>query len=1257
MKNKCRIIFFIMFFAASALAANSQTLHFHVDTLNIHDGYYFQRIALKSAKLPKIKILNTIYKEVNGTISSYTINPLTAKLSHALNLKLGIERTLPFLALGVPVYEKDSITGAIKQLIDFNIEITEEPLKKAEAKTTQTYAASSILASGTWFKIAVPASGLYKMDLNFFKSLGVSASSILPANIRVYGNGGQMLSEDNSVNRFDDLVENAIYVSNNNATNFGSNDYVLFYAKGPTQWVKDSSTQSFYHVNNNYSDSSYYFINFDLGAGKRIPDIYATATPNENISSFNDYAVHDLDLINPAKQGREWYGEQFGYNPGQSLSQVFNFNFGSTIDSLICRAQFADVSSSSNNTFSVMLNNNNLINFDFAANIADYPIYESSVLQNSAYNVNSSSVAVTVNYQPGNTNASGYLNFLELNVRRALTLTSQQLTFRDWNGVGPGKIASYQIQNANDSTFVWDITDYTNPQHLSGTNNAGTYYFVQDAGMLHEFVAFKSIALPAPFFSKQIANQNLHGIGTAKLIIVTHPLFLSAAKKLADFHSQKDNISCVVATTEQVYNEFSSGAQDVAAIRDFARMIYKHAGTDTTLLPKYMVLFGGASYDYKNRLPDNSNYVPTYESLESQYDIYSYCSDDFYGFLDDQENIQNANIFNVLDIGIGRMPARDSNGANDMINKIINYKSPASLGAWRLAATFVADNNDGAGYHMQQSDSIAGIVQTINQDLYNENKIFLDATPIISTAGGPRSPDANAAIDNQIFKGTFLINYNGHGNYTVWASERILTIADFNSWQNINKLPFTVTATCDFGQFDHPEFVSAGEQLVLKKDGGVIVALTTTQAVYASSNIYINRQFILSLFGQKKNGITFGDAYRAGKNITYQSSMAQGDLINFRKFALIGDPALIPDFPQYNITTDSVKQIDDAGNELRADTLGALGAYKIYGSVTDTNNLLLNSFNGSVNVTIFDKTRKVKAITDTSMSFRIQDNIIFRGTASVTNGHFSYTFVAPKDINYTFGSGKISTYADNGLTDASASDTSSIKIGGFSKYPVYSTKPPIVLPYIGDSLFVDGGITGANSSLYVILKDETGINVTGTSVGHDLIAVLDDHVADPYVLNDYYETAENTFKTGYVNYPLKNIADGKHSITVRAWDVNDNYGEGTVDFMVINGQIMQIQGLMNYPNPFNDLTHFVFQHNHPSETLDVNITVFNTSGARMCSINKSFLPNGSRSADITWDGTDNNGIKLPTGLYLYRLTISTQNGIQSSGYQKLVLLR
>ena len=870
--------------------------------------------------------------------------------------------------------------------------------------------------------------------------------------------------------------------------------------------------------------------------------------------------------------------------------------------------------------------------------------------------VNTQSVNVAVNYIPADGTGLGYLNYIELNARRQLTITGDQLSFRDWQSTGPGNIASYQVQGANSSTQVWDITNRQVPVKMSGNLSGSTYTFTQDASTLHEFAAMNSANLFTPKYVGIVTNQDLHGMPQSDLIIVANPLFFNQAQQLAEYHRTHDNMRVAAVTTEQVYNEFSSGGQDASAIRDFARMFYLRAGTDSTQMPRYLILFGGASYDYKNRLPNNSNFVPVYESDESFNDINGYSTDDFYGFLDDSANIGNSSMLNILDIGVGRLPARSTDDATALVNKIVSYAAPATLGSWREAALFVADNCDDAGNHMGNAETMAATVDACSKDLYNEDKAYIDAVPTISTPAGDRCPSINAAIDNDVFKGTFLINYNGHGNTEVWASERVLTQDDFNTWNNPNMLPFMVTATCDFGQFDHPQYVSAAEQLVLRSNGGVITVLTTTAAVYADYNVIINSQYLAAQFTRNADYSwnTFGDACRIGKNGTYMNTLATDELANFRKFAMLGDPAVTPDFPKYKVKLDSVT---DAATLAHADTIKALGAYVLYGSVHDNNGNIMSDFNGQVSVSFYDKPLLVDVNTYFgAQSFQLRNNIVYKGRVTVTNGLFSVTFITPKDINYFFGTGKVSTYAQNGVTDAAGADTS-VTIGGFSDNPVLNTTPPVVKPYIGDSLFLNGGITGSNTSLFVSLYSLTGINVSGSSIGHDLTAVLDGNNDAPYILNDYYESAPNTYQRGYVSFPINGLADGKHTFTVKAWDVNDNVGEGTVNFTVIDGQVVDIQNLMNYPNPFNNTTTFVFEHNHPDEQLNAKIIIYNVAGGLVKNIEQNFIPEGSRTNTITWDGTDNNGARLPSGVYVYRLNISTDKGFKSSAYQKLVIVR
>lgn len=1250
-KKTVTTLFFCLLCGFSALADGGS---YHVDKKDIYNGYVYERIALSNYALPKVLLTGAVY---DNNISL----PDTVKTEDAsrIKLKLGMERKKPFVLVQVPVYSKDAGTGHNQQLTDFTLTVEEQPVKRSAADLGRmektTGAAPSVLHTGNWYKISVNSTGLYRVDYDFLTSAGINTAGITLDNIRVYGNGGNMLPENNAIPRASDLVENNIWVVDNNGNGtFDKGDYFIFYAVGPTGWEKDSINGRFTHVTNIYEDKAYYFLNFDQpGTGKRVPGQPGVPTANETVNSFNAYALHEQELVNLGPFGREWWGEEYSSNPGKSLTGTISFNLGPVAGSLDIVAALGNVSTSNSNSFNVTLNGALLGSISLGAATGGIWAVDEEV---GAWRPPFAGAIADIGlaYNPGASDAKGYLNYIEINYRRALTFTDAQMNFRDWNSVGSGKVAAYEINGAGSATQVWDVTNPLAPVRMQGTLSGSKYTFSQDAGMLHEFAAMNSTSLQAPAYVGTVPNQDLHGMAAANLIIVSYPDFMDAANQIADFHRNHDNIRVAVASTTQVYNEFSSGSQDISAIRDFAKMFYDNAGMDSTAMPKNILLFGAASYDYKNRVANNSNYVPTYESVESHDPINSHASDDFFGMLDSAEDINNTNIYNTLDIGIGRIPVYNTTDAQNMVNKIKTYKSSAALGPWRISATFVADNEDGAGPHMTDAEDASKIVALKSKDLYNDTKVYVDAIPTISTPGGPRCPNANQTIDNQVYKGTFMINYTGHGNTAVWATERILTQDDYNSWNNINALPFIITATCDFGQFDNPAVISAGEQLVLKNNGGVIAAVTTTQETYEGENKVLDDSFLTMQFTHYADGTwnNFGDAFRKGKNTTY--SVQSSGLANYRKFALLGDPALVPDFPEYFVHTDTIK---DGVTGAVTDSMKALGLYVVSGSVTDVNRSLLSNFNGNLYVTIFDKPRTVGTVTGLNKTFNVQDNVIYKGKVSVINGKFSYTFISPKDINYEYGNGKISYYAENGTTDAAGAEDSTVVIGGFSDHAVTEDNPPIVRPYMNDTLFQNGGITGSNSLLYVQLYDETGINVSGNDVGHDLTAVLDGDIQNPYILNNSYQSLPNSYQRGYVSFPMQGLTVGKHSITVKAWDVNDNSGEGTVNFEVVDGNIMKVENVMTYPNPFRDIIHFVFDHNHPDEQLNIEINIYNASGALMRTLKQQIEATGSRTDEITWDGTDNNGTKLMSGVYICRMKIATAKGIESMAYQKVVLIR
>jgi hypothetical protein len=1242
----------------SVLQTEGQTRHseaISVSTTESNSGIAIRRIPLTKAVTPVVKLENTVY----GTASPVPFDTVEAEIK----VFVGVDRKQPFAIIAVPTHRNKGQ----ERLRTANL-IVEEAANTLESgipvpTLAKTTAGPSALATGNWHKIAVRDRGFYRIDYAFLSDKLKMTGQVPSSSIRLLGNGGTMLPEKNPTVLPDALSEVSLSMQDGGDGSFGPGDYFIFYAPGTMAWDADSSNQSFRHRKNLYEDRSYYFLSTNGTNGQRVATQGTPPTPSgAAISTYNAYAVQEEDKYNLGKFGKRWVGDEF-----VSGSKTYSFDLAGWQSPVRFRTVVAARNNGASENFSVSTNGQIIGNVavGFNAGSDDQPCSTATI--EATASVSGGNTPVSVTFFPSGSASRGYLDYIELAGRRSLALYGGQVSFRDWSSVAPGKITQFALQAANGSTQVWDVTNPAQPVRMNGSLNGSVYSFSQSTERLREFAAFDGSNLTTPDYVKAIPNQDLRGQGNQDYLIVTAQEFLSAANRLADWHRQKSNLRVLVATTEQVYNEFSSGGQDIGGIRDFTRYFYDRAGTDTSAMPKYLLLFGDASYDYKDRISGNTNYVPVFESFESDSPLLAYTADDYFGFLDANENAEGSGIYNVLDIGIGRLPAKSATEADQVVSKIMHYKSPATLGPWRLANTLVADNEDGAGEHLLNTEAMGSIIES-RSSVFNDYKVYLDNTPIVSTPGGVRAPQANAQINNQIYKGTQFINYSGHGGTRELAHERILTADDYNRWQNFDKLPFMVTATCDFAQFDRPDFVSAGEQLILKPNGGTIAMLTTTQAVYASESRILNGDYLQSQFEYTAHGWrTFGEALRIGKNLAYVSKLQDfpsgpnwGFLLNFRKFSLLGDPALIPDFPARldAVVTDSVV---DMQTGVRTDTLSALGAYSLNGSVTSPSGTGVDaSYNGRVYVTVYDKPRvittPVRESPSRTRTYSVQNNIVFKGRASVTNGRFSIPFVVPKDLNYAFGTGFVQYYVEDGTTDAAGEDTALV-VGGASKNPVSDGAAPVVRAFIGDSLFRDGGLTGSNTVLFAILEDETGINVSGNSVGHDLTAILDGNEREPYIINDYYESAPNTYKRGFLRFPVSGLANGMHTFTVKAWDVANNSGTGSVRFEVADGQVTRVQNLINYPNPFRTETHFRFEHNHPDESLTADMYIYTTSGALARRLKQDFTPTGSHSSEIVWDGTDENGALLPSGVYPYRLMITTAKGTEGFGYQKLVITR
>ncbi len=1208
-----------------------------------HEDWYGISVPVAGRALPEVTVANVIARD-GRQINADKVVPV---------VHVALKKKQPIAIISLPMYI--DLDGVKTALASCTVTIETSEASPSHLLQRPTGVANSVLTSGSWYKIAVKKRGIYKIDYAFLQSLGLNPSQINPAKIRLYGNGGTVLPEQVTSGVIDDLEENSIYV-NASGSSFGQNDYILFYAGGPVKWDYDIYAKLFEHTPNFYEDNSYYFLNFDIGNGKRISGQAATGTANITLTSFDDYTVVEADSFNPGTVGKVWWGYRL-INPGSGTSSLsFNVNMGTLTGPVTMQAQVGGVMDVDGNNYNISINNVSDTNITLNRPASSANMYAAFINKKVASGSGNMTIKTTLT-----TGASGaaYLDFMRFNARRSLTMsgTGGQLLFRDTAGyVSSNNIqAAFKIQSANANTKVWEVTNPLHPRNLNGSLSGTNYTIVRPTDSLREYIAFDGSQYFTPAFIGPVEHQNLHGLPQADLLIITRQDLLPAAEELANFHRNTEGLSVNVATVDKIYNEFSSGGQDISGIRNFIKMFYDRANGEDEL-PKNVLLLGAASYDYKDRIAANTNIVPVYQTAVSIANSYAFSSDDFYALLDEGESMASVSL---LDVGVGRIPAYNLEEAQDVVEKINHYKQNASFGPWKNTFTFVSDNVDPSWTtsHTRDAEAVSEVIQNASP-VYNQVKLYGDVFPLESTPSGNKMIAQNKALNDQIFLGTFLINYSGHGAPVRLAAEDLVTQSDINSWVNINKLPVFVTATCDFGRFDDPANRSGGARIMMKNDGGSIASLTTTQLVYPGPNSTMNTFYLQNQFNKNEHNRwnSLGEAVMNAKNESVASG-SFGQYQNNQKFALLGDPALILALPQYNVRTDSLLILDQ--EHVTSDTIKALGRYKLNGSVTDEHNSLMTGFNGKVYVTIFDKPSEIPIVSDPMppdiSEYSSQTSVIYKGIATVTNGQFSLSFVVPKDINYSFGNGKISYYADDSLVDASGADTT-FTVGGFSANAPEDNEGPVVQAFIDNDKFREGGVTGPDPLLFVKLSDDNGINVTGSSIGHDLVAILDDDADNPFVLNNYYQTNPDDFQSGTVSFPMSGIAPGRHRIRVKAWDTYNNSGEGAVTFEVVDKSQGAISEVYNYPNPFTQQTTFVIQHNLSKENLDVIIRVYNTSGQLVRSLEQNITPEGNRT-EIGWDGESDNGFAMSSGVYFYKVQIKTKKGIYATAQQKLSLIR
>ena len=1154
---------------------------------------------------------------------------------------------------------RQTASGQLERLVSAELHVRHTPTSTTTFKNNTNNTTVSVLSSGELYKIAVSEAGVYKIDASFLSDeLNINTNNIDPRRIQLFGNGGGMLAEIVGDFRHDDVYENAIHVSGQADGSFDSGDFILFYAEGPHHTNYDEASGTLRNTKNLYSDESYYFLKIDGENGKRIGsqaslnDATYSSDSYDALIHFEEEKVNLLDYFSATHPGgRQWFGDHFKYVNEQEYD--FNFNHLKTDEPVKVRTNLIGRSvDGGTHRFALSHNGSQIANINMGSTggggINTFAAIKTAI---GTLNATGDDIKLKLDYTRP-TGAEGWLDYIALQARCDLKYSDKALIFKDLRSIGES-VSNFTVSSANSNVQLWDVTSPLDPKIQNYDLNSNQLTFGANTETLKTFTIFEHNNLAKPNFIEKIAPQNLHGITTPPdMLLIYAPELESAVTRFVNHRSEHNNITIETVPVQQIFNEFGSGAPDITAIRDFVKMLYTRSTPAQSI--KYLLMFGDGSFDFKNNneKTDYSNHVPLYETIESLDPIRTYPADDYFVLLDDEEGRINTG---YMDVAVGRFPVQNLAEAEAVVDKIIRYDvSPQCFGDWRNRLVFNADDEDG-NLHFRDADVVASKLDD-TYDILNVNKIYFDAYQQVSTPGGNRYPKANEAINNNMFRGNLVMNYTGHGGSNGWAQEFVLRMDDINSWTNANKLPLIVTATCEFAPYDDDGNATAGERIFLNPNGGGIALFTTVRAVYASANYRLSDAVFKHLFEPVNGEIpAIGEILRLAKN------SLNGNIENSRKFALLGDPSLKLSRPKYQIATTKINDQIVSGT----DTVKALEEVTIEGIIQDENGNILNDFNGILYPTVFDKTQTVKTIGNdeegsSPAPFDLQNNVIFKGRASVTNGQFKFSFVVPSDINFSFGAGKISYYADDGVSRDAAGHYENLIIGGTSDGAT-DDQPPVVEVYMNNENFVFGDVTDTNPTLLVKLSDDLGINTAGTSIGHDLTGVVDDNTQKTYIFNDFYESALDNPREGKVEYPLSEIPEGRHTVKVKAWDVSNNSAEGYTEFVVARNAEIALSQVLNYPNPFTTHTSFQFEHNFAGQTLDVMVQILTTSGQLVKTINETVQTDGYRVTGIQWDGTDDFGERIGRGVYVYRISIQSDTGEQSkitkSKFEKLVILK
>lgn len=1093
-----------------------------------------------------------------------------------------------------------------------------------------SYAGKSVLASGRWVRISVQDNGIQRITYSELREMGFSN----PSDVKVFGYGGNLLEEYFTLaltQHPDDLPE---------VQSLHTGDALLFYGENTVTQVFDKELKTFRYTPNYCSDKAYYFLTADAGSGRKPTDATTPATADTTINHTYAGAQIQPEDVNLIESGRNWYGFRFNsttnnYSTTLSIDNIDTSKPARIDINVISKAKSAT-------SYDVYMNGYKLSkSISITSSSSSYEKGRKGTL-NMAVEPASGTNTIKLIYNPTASSDYGYLKYITLTAQSRIVISQTgDVIITNLDGVADGKTARFNVTGAGSGCKVWDITDPLNIKNIPFTISGSTISFNTDHSTAHRFVAFNPAAANHKVsYEGEVTNQNLHAMETPDMVIVTSEQFIQQANTLAEIHRNHDGIKVQVATDTQIYNEFSSGKPDPTAIRWFAKMFHDRGEASGGTKTSSLLIFGNSSYDNRNKTGINAPLV-SYQSEESLVTTSSYTTDDYYGFLDDSEG--NALESDKLDISVGRLPVTTQSEANDCVNKIISYVNNENCGVWKNRAIFMGDDGDN-NIHTSQANKLAERMYFYNRS-YTADKIYLDAFKLYVDANNESYPDVHNKVLNDLKNGALIFTYVGHSSNTKLTAEEVVNQNDIKAMYNDN-LAWWITASCEFATYDGPK-QSAGMSALLNPNGGAIGLYTSTRVVYSSDNFTLSQNIFNHLIPSiGKEPLTTGEILRLAK-------VATGTDRNKLNYALLGDPAITLSYPDMHVVTDSIN-----GSVPSEGVAKALGLVTLKGHIANRFMKRNEDFNGRIHIKVYDKQENVNTLSNRGnepYTYTDYQNILFSGPATVNNGEFETTFMVPKDINYKEGKGRITYYASDEDCYMEANGyCEDITVGGTDTTVSAATEGPIIRMYLNNENFKSGQKVNTSPVLYAYMYDEFGINVVGSGIGHDItMTLLHNGKGTQTVLNDFYESTLNEYRSGRLQYQLTDLEEGDYTLTLKAWNMQNISGNQTIDFTVSKSVKPQITDFTVSPNPATDHATMRLVHDRPEQVITVRFLAYDLSG-------RLFYDNEVREHtdgvfETTWDFNGSEATVAATGMYIVEAHVTTDDGLTGKKQAKLIV--